>query len=129
MPDVLVEVRGDWVSSRKAEFLDAIHGALVKSLRVPSEDKVLRLIEHRPENFIIPSGVGQKFTHIEIAMFVGRSTDAKRALYREIVRSLEHFGVPSHDVKVVLIEVPKENVGFRGGKAACDVATGYEAAI
>lgn len=41
------------------------------------------------------------------------------------MRNLEPFGVPPADVKVVLIEVSSENVGFRGGQAACDVDLGY----
>jgi phenylpyruvate tautomerase PptA (4-oxalocrotonate tautomerase family) len=129
MPDVLIEVRGDWIGDRKAEFIDAVHGALVKSLKVPAEDKVVRLVQHPLENFAIPKGMGEKYTHIEIAMFIGRSIDARRALYREIVRSAEPFGVPPNDVKIVLIEVTKENVGFRGGKAASDVPIGYETAV
>jgi hypothetical protein len=68
---------------------------------------------------------GEKFTRIEITMFVGRSREAKRALHREIVRRLTPFGVPAEDVKIVLVEVPTENVGIRGGQAACDVDLGY----
>jgi hypothetical protein len=129
MPDMLIEVRGDWVAGREAEFIDAVHGAMIKSLKVPADDKVVRLIQHAPKNFAIPQGAGERYTHIEIALFFGRSIDAKRALYRDIVRSLEPFSVPSHDVKIVLIEVPKDNVGFRGGKAASDVELGYETVV
>jgi hypothetical protein len=43
-----------------------------------------------------------------------------------IVNHLEPFGVPRADIKIVLIEVPTENVGFRDGNAACDLDLGYE---
>ena len=62
-------------------------------------------------------------------MFAGRTLDAKRALYQAVVRNLKPFAVSPNDVKIILIEVPPESVGFRGGKAACDLDIGYEIAI
>lgn len=126
MPDVLVEVRGSWLGARRTQFLNATHAALVAALRTPADDKVVRLVEHQPEHFMIPESAGERFTRIEIVMFKGRSLPAKRALYQSIVRSLEPFGIPKEDVKIVLVEVPPENVGLRGGKAACDVDLGYQ---
>jgi hypothetical protein len=59
-------------------------------------------------------------------MFAGRSKVTKRSLYRAIVERLAPFGVPSEDIKIVLVEVPTENVGLRGGQAACDIDLGYK---
>src|SRR5450631_3724626 len=114
MPDVLVEVRGAWLGSQKSRFLEAIRAAMVEALQTPKDDKVLRLTEHKAEQFAIPQSAGDKYTHIELTMFVGRSLAAKRALYKAIVRNLEPFGVPPNDVKMILIEVSPENVGMRG---------------
>jgi phenylpyruvate tautomerase PptA (4-oxalocrotonate tautomerase family) len=129
MPDVLVEVRGTWLGARKSQFLDAIHAALVEAIRIPRDDKVLRLVVHAPEDFVIPPARGERFTRIEITMFAGRSLDAKRALYQAIVRNLAPFGVPPADVKIALIEVPAENWGVRGGQAACDIDLGFEVRV
>ena len=126
MPDVLVEVTGCWLGEQKSQFLDAVHSALVETLRTPPEDKVLRLMEYAAGNFVIPRGASERFTRIEISLFAGRSTNAKRALYQAIVRNLATFGVPPEDVKVVLVELPAENVGIRGGRAVCDIDLGYE---
>jgi phenylpyruvate tautomerase PptA (4-oxalocrotonate tautomerase family) len=129
MPDILVEVKGDWLGHwlghRKPDFLDAIHPALVEVLRVPPETSSCVSSNIRATISSSQGGMSEKFTRTEIEMFAGRSIDAKRALYREIVQSLMPFGVPPNDIKIALIEVPKENVGFRGGKAACDVELGY----
>lgn len=62
-------------------------------------------------------------------MFVGRTTEVKRALYRARVESLEPFGLPEGGVKIILIEVDPSNVGMRGGRAACDAKLGYEIVI
>jgi hypothetical protein len=129
MPDVLIEVRGDWLKARKGAFVDAIEDGIVTALKTPKDDKILRLIEHAPECFSIPSWASERFTHIEITMFAGRSLEAKRVLYRAVVDNLQRFGVPENDVKIILIEVDPSNVGMRGGRAAGDLTLGYEIAI
>ena len=129
MPDVLVEVRGRWLGKKKPRFLEAIHAALVEAIRIPLDDKVLRIVEHAPEDFIIPGDKGERYTRIEIMMFAGRSLDAKRQLYQAIVKNLEPFGVPGGDIKIVLAEVPAENWGIRGGHAACDIELGFEVRV
>jgi phenylpyruvate tautomerase PptA (4-oxalocrotonate tautomerase family) len=126
MPDVLIEVRGRWLGDRKSRFLEAVHAALVDAIRIPLDDKVLRIIEHAPEDFVIPSDKGERYTRIEITMFSGRSLNAKRKLYKTIVQNLAPFGVPGADIKIVLVEVPAENWGIRGGHAACDIDLGFE---
>lgn len=129
MPDVLIEVRGDWLKTRKAAFIQAIEDGIVAALKTPEDDKIARLVEHAPEYFAIPRWAGERFTHIEITLFAGRSIEVKRLLYRAIVDNLGRFGVPANDVKVILIEVDPSNVGIRGGLAACDLALGYDVAI
>ena len=129
MPDVLAEVRTGWIGSQGAQFLDAINAAIVEVLRTPKDDKILRLIEHRPEHFAIPTSAGERFTHVEITMFTGRTLATRRRLYEAIVKNLEPFGVPANDVKIILIEVSPESVGMQGGRAACDLDIGYEIEI
>jgi phenylpyruvate tautomerase PptA (4-oxalocrotonate tautomerase family) len=122
-------VRGNWLGDEKIRFLDAIHSAMVETIRIPRDDKVLRFHSYALEDFVVPPGRSEKFTRIEIAMFTGRSLEAKRKLYRAIVRNLEQFGVPPMDVKIVLIEVPAENWGIRGGQAASEIDLGFEVKV
>ena len=124
MPDVLAEVRRGWLAGRGSQFLDAIHAGIAEALHTPEDDKVLRLVEHPPEHFAIPGSAGERYTHIEITLFAGRTLAARRA-HKAIVRNLEPFGVPPQDVKIILIEVSAESVGMRGGIAACDLDIGY----
>lgn len=125
MPDVLVEVRGDGLKERKAHFIEEIEHCIASVLRTPEDDKILRLIEHAPENFSVPRWAGERFTHIEITLFKGRGTDVMRALYRAMVQHLEPFGIPASDIKIILIEVLPSEIGMRGGRAACDLDIGY----
>ncbi|GAA5165846.1 hypothetical protein GCM10023321_56390 [Pseudonocardia eucalypti] len=125
MPDILVEVRGPWLAGRQAAFLRAVHRAVTEALGTPEDEPLARLIEHPAGNYLTPDAAGERFTRIEIALFAGRSVEAKRRLYRAIVRNLGRFEVPPADVKIVLLECAPENVGLRGGQAACDVDLGY----
>ncbi|WGR95331.1 hypothetical protein MTX26_05540 [Bradyrhizobium sp. ISRA443] len=45
------------------------------------------------------------------------------------MENLQRFGVPANDVKIILIEVPHENDGMRGGHTASDFNIGYETAV
>lgn len=54
MPDVLIEVRGNWIGPRKTQMIEAIHLALVEAIRIPQDDKVLRFVSHAPDDFVIP---------------------------------------------------------------------------
>ncbi len=125
MPDILVEVRGAWLSGKQTAFLQAVHKAVVQALNTPDDEPLARLIEHPAASYLIPHTAGQRFTRIEIVLFTGRSLEAKRQLYRAMVENLRPFGVPPDDVKIVLLEVTSRDVGFRGGQAACDVDLGY----
>ena len=129
MPNVLVETRGGWLGAKRTAFLDAIQAATMEALRIPPHSLVLRLVEHPMGCFVIPHETAEQYTHIVIAMFAGRSLSAKRALYQAIVRHLEPFGVPRGDVRIILHEVPRENVGMQGGKAAVDLELGYEVRV
>lgn len=125
MPDILVEVRGSWLGGKRTAFLEAVHGAVVQSLGTPADEPLARLVEHPANSYLTPRSASERFTRVGIVLFAGRSLEAKRELYRAVVRNLGPFGVPPEDVKVVLVETTREDVGFRGGQAACDVELGY----
>ena len=59
-------------------------------------------------------------------MFSGRSIGAKRTLYQAIVRNLAALDVPSHDIKITLIETPPKNWGLRGGMPASEIDLGFK---
>src|SRR5262249_52560021 len=71
---------------------DAVPSAMVEALKIPSDDRVLRIIGHEPADFPAPPGHGERFTIIEITMFAGQSFDAKPPFFAAIVRNLENLG-------------------------------------
>ncbi len=131
MPHVLIETRQEYSETQEVAIMDAVHGALLRAFRIPPEDRHVRLLAHSPHRFAVPPGIARPecFTQVSIDAFAGRSTDAKRELYRQIVQSLEPLGIPPDHVSIVLRDVPRENWGIRGGQAACDVDLGFDVSI
>ena len=126
MPNTRIEVKRGWIGEQRAAVIEAVHAAMVETIRIPEHDRALRLIEHDPADFSAPPDKSDKYTLIEITLFAGRSPEAKRRLYRALVRNLSALGIPPMDIKTVLIEVPMEDWGIRGGKAASEVDLGFE---
>ena len=108
----------DEITPRSEVFLAA--------LKIPEHDRIQRLYELSAEDFKVPPNRTGMVTLIEVTMFPGHSYDAKRALYRALVRNL---GVLQTDVSVVLREPPMENWGIREGVPASEVDLGFEVEV
>ena len=102
-----------------------------RGFQIPNEDKHVRLIEHLPHRLAHPPGLAMPdlMTLVSIDAFAGRSIDAKRHLYREIVERLEHLGIPRDHVSITVRDLPRENWGIRGGQAASDIDLGFHVEV
>jgi 4-oxalocrotonate tautomerase family enzyme len=127
MPLVKIEiVKGKTVEYKKA-LLDGVHLALVEALKIPDYDRMQRLYELDEDSFEYPSVKTDRITLIELTIFKGRSCEAKKKLYDEIVNNLaQNPGIPGNDIVIVIHEPPLENWGVRGGKPANEVNLGFE---
>lgn len=111
MPSTRIETRKGWLGDRRLELIEAVQRALVAHLKIPESDRSVRLLEYEADSFI---GTSEKATEIEVTLFTGRSIEAKRNLYKGLVDALAAFGLAPNEIKVMLIEVPRENWGLRG---------------
>lgn len=127
MPSILIETRKQYPPEQEAALMEAVHAALRESFKILPHDRNVRLIVHEPHRFACPPDREKPefYTHISIDAFAGRSLDAKRNLYKTIVKNLEPFGIPKDHIKILLREIEKENWGIRGGQAGCDVELGF----
>ena len=129
MPFVRVEMRRGKTRGFKRALLDQIHEALVEAIEIPADDRTQRLYELAPDRFEFPEHRRDDLILIEITMFKGRSTEAKRLLFRRIAERLaEKPGIDPRNVAVVLHEPPLENWGF-GGVAASDTDLGFKVEV
>jgi phenylpyruvate tautomerase PptA (4-oxalocrotonate tautomerase family) len=125
VPHVRIEImKGRSLEARRRLF-QAVHDALMEAFRIPDDDRTQRIVEHEPENFEIPPGSSNRYTLIEITAFPGRSAEAKRNLYRALVRRLGEIAIDPMDVSVVILEPGLESWGVRGGHSAADVDLGF----
>ncbi|MFI8011880.1 tautomerase family protein [Acinetobacter sp. ABJ_C4_1] len=128
MPSVLIEVRQQYDIEVEIRIMEGVHAALRDAFQILPHDRNVRLIVHEPHRFQCPPNKEKPefYTLISIDGFAGRSLDAKRKLYKNIVNNLETLGIPIDHVKIMLREITAENFGIRGGQAACDVDLGYK---
>lgn len=108
--------------------MDAVHEALVTVFKIPREDKHIRLLSYPPHRFTHSFAASQpeRATRVTVDCFAGRSVDAKRNLYRDLVERLEVLGIPRDGVSILLRESPRENWGISGGQAASDLELGFD---
>ncbi|MCH2000754.1 tautomerase family protein [Acinetobacter seifertii] len=96
----------------------AIHQALIEELKYPVEKRFQRFMSLKPENFIYPSDRSQHYIIIELSMFAGRSTEAKKRLIQTLFRNIEQYcKITPQDIEITIFETPKENWGIRGQNA------------
>lgn len=129
MPLIQISLVSGRTDSEIASIADAIHRALVDAIKIPENDRNIRINEYAEANFQRPPGKSSKYVLVEITQFPGRSKEAKRNLYKEIIRGLSLLNIEPHDVFIVLQEPPMENWGIRGGIPADEVDLGFNTKI
>jgi phenylpyruvate tautomerase PptA (4-oxalocrotonate tautomerase family) len=129
MPLARIEVRRTWPPEQVRAIIEAVYLAQREALKVPEDDRQIRYVEHKPEHFHVPPGRIENFTLVEIALFAGRSLEAKRSLYQAIVRNLGAVGIAPSDLSIVLHDVPLDSWGLRGGVPASDIDLGFSVTV
>lgn len=124
MPLIKVHIRDGKTKEHKKALLDGIHNALVSAFKIPEKDRTMLLTEYDAEHF---DGRDENFTIVEITAFAGRSKDAKRQLYKEIVENVtKTTALNPTDIFIIVNDIPKDNWGIRGGQMASEVDLGFK---
>ncbi len=123
MPIVKIEILKGFSQEYKSGIINGIHAALLTAFKIPENDLNQRLIEYEKGELVFsPLKYSDKYTHIEISIFKGRSFVAKKRLYLDIVQNLNRKpGIDGKDITIILNEIPLENWGIRGGIPANEV--------
>jgi phenylpyruvate tautomerase PptA (4-oxalocrotonate tautomerase family) len=125
MPFAKIETRRSHSPEQVQALMEAVYQAQQVALKVPEHDRQIRYVEHKPEHFAVPPGKTENYTFVEILIFPGRSLEAKRKLYQEIVTRFGLLGIMASDVFIALHEQPLDNWGIQGGQAASTVDLGF----
>ncbi|CAP42543.1 tautomerase family protein [Comamonas sp. w2-DMI] len=120
-------VRIDLAKGKSIEFRrtvgDIVYAATVNTINVPQNDRFQVITEHDPEMFIFdPSYLGiarsADCIFIQITLNTGRTTDAKKSLFKAIVDGMQaRLNHRPEDVFIGLVETNKENWSFGNGLA------------
>ncbi len=129
MPLVKLSMIEGRTLDEKHAVADAVHAALIESFKIPLYDRNIRIEEYKRGDFILPPGKSEKYVLVEITAFAGRTVDAKRLSYKNIVDNIQMLGIDAMDVFIVICEEPLENWGIRGGIPASDLDLGFKVEV
>jgi phenylpyruvate tautomerase PptA (4-oxalocrotonate tautomerase family) len=123
MPLVRIDLRAGRSPAVCQAVGEAVHQAMVETLKVPADDRFQVITEHPPEGMVYDPGYlgiarSDGVVFIQITLNAGRSVEQKRALYARIAELAgRHAEVRAEDLLISLVEVTKENWSFGNGIA------------
>ena len=124
MPLIKVELARGKERGYLLELQNTVLAAVREALKLPEDDRNIRLIQHDPDFFILKPPYELL---VEITLFSGRSKEVKKQLFRHLVDTLhEKLEIAPETVFIVLSDQPLENWGGRGGVAADEVNLGFK---
>lgn len=127
MPLIKVELAQGEEKPFLLELQKTVLDAAQDALKLPADDRNIRLIEHDPDFFTLKPPYSLL---VVITLFSGRSPEVKKELYKKLVDALyEKLGIARESVFIVLNEQPLENWGGRGGIPASEVNLGFKVDI
>ena len=128
MPSTRLETAEGWIAGRHAAIGTAIQAALIAAIKIPADDRDFRILEYPADAFLPPPGRGPNYSVLEITLFSGRSLEAKRNLYAALVDAMAPFDLAPTDLKIILVEVARENWGL-GGKPGSEIELGFKVEV
>ena len=111
MPSIRIET-GAWARGREQELMAAVNEATFEPLGVRAEQNDLVINCRDGHARLLALGKSERFLRVEIFMLAGRSDDQKRSLRANLCRALAAFGIAESDVKMIVTDVPRSNLGY-----------------
>ncbi|TKH43988.1 tautomerase family protein [Paenibacillus sp. FSL R10-2782] len=98
----------------KEQLSDVIHSAVVDAFQYPPDKRFHRFFPMNQEDFVFAHDRSEAYTIIEISVFEGRTTEAKKHLIQLLFQKINDLGIAPHDLEITIFETPKQNWGIRG---------------
>lgn len=116
------------LATRRKAISDAVHACLMDALGLPETKRFQRFFPMDAEDFVHPADRSEAYTIIELSMFSGRSSEAKRRLIRLLFERLEGIGIAPRDVEITIFESPAADWGIRG-RCGDELALDYDVKV
>ena len=113
----------------RAALSESIHACVVEALDYPPDKRFHRFFPLERADFVYPPDRSDRYTILEIAMFEGRSVEAKKRLIGLLFERLERdCAIRPADLEITIIESPRHNWGIRG-RPGDELALGYRVEV
>lgn len=119
MPIITTHLPAGYSSAQKTELLQQSTQAVVDALGAPLHSVRITLQEHAPENTIVAGEIGARHVLYIAYLIEGRTNELKSALIAALDNAATAcLGLTSDDVRVIVRDVPKSDMGVAGGISA-----------
>jgi 4-oxalocrotonate tautomerase len=123
MPLVRINLSKSYSSEQRQIVSDVIYAAMINVANVPKDDKFQIFTSHPDDELIYPRdgylGINytSKIIFIQVFWVAGRTTDVKKAFYRQIADDLHvKADIRKEDVWISLIDAAREDWSFGNGE-------------
>jgi 4-oxalocrotonate tautomerase len=122
MPLVRINLSHSYSAEERQIIGDTVYAAMVDIAKAPAGDKFLIFTRHADGELVHPDGAfmgmeySSKIVFVQVFWVAGRSTDVKKAFYRNIADTLnDKIGIRKDDVWINLVDCAREDWSFGNG--------------
>ena len=119
MPLLNVQIMQGHTAAQKADLLKAASNAVVESIAAPLSSVRAVLHEVLAEHVIVAGEIGKRMARVDVDLIEGRDEAKKAALIAALNQAVcASLDISGEDVRVILRDVPKTDMGVANGLSA-----------
>ncbi|MFQ1064166.1 tautomerase family protein [Bordetella trematum] len=119
MPLLNVHIMQGYAPAAKTALLKALSDAVVQSIGAPLASVRAILQEYAAADVIVAGEVGAAMALVNVDLIAGRTVELKAALILALNQAVSvSLGMDGKDVRVVLRDIPKTDMGVANGLSA-----------
>lgn len=119
MPILNVQISQGSSALQKTALLQKMTQAVVDSVGAPLASIRIVLQEVPPEHVMVAGEIGKEMALVTANLIEGRTDALKAALIAALANAIEQAtGISTQNVRVVLYDIPKTDLGVAGGRTA-----------
>lgn len=119
MPILNVQIMQGHSAAQKTALLKAASQAVVATIAAPLSSVRIVLREIPAEHVIVVGEIGKAMAHVDAALIEGRDEAKKSALIAALNQAVcDSIGISGEDVRVLIRDVPKTDMGVANGLSA-----------
>lgn len=119
MPFIHAQILAGHSTEQKKDLLQNSTKAVQDSIGAPVGSIRVTLQEFQQDEVIIAGEPGKEFATVQVHLIEGRSEELKAALIAALSKAVSaSLGVSEDDIRIMAIDVPRENMGVARGISA-----------